>query len=192
LPDECQPSGVPAATVTGAVSRKNNASGPGGLCDLALVPGVASEPRQGGVTEVRIAFDVAPGGPGSTPVTLDEKTCASPTYAAYSGSASVSAAVAGNALVLSFAPGLESGRTYRITIGTGVTSIAGQFVEVRGLLADVNSDGQVNATDRSAVVGTWTGSGFSCATDLNGDGLTNATDRSLVVGTWTGGVNCAP
>jgi hypothetical protein len=56
----------------------------------------------------------------------------------------------------------------------------------------VNSDGQVNATDRSVVVGAWTGGGSTCATDLNGDATTNATDRSMVVGAWTGGMNCAP
>ena len=34
--------------------------------------------------------------------------------------------------------------------------------------------------------------GVSCPTDLNGDALTNATDRSLVVGAWTGAQDCAP
>ena len=60
------------------------------------------------------------------------------------------------------------------------------------LLGDANGDGQVNATDRSLVVGAWTGAGFTCATDLNSDAVTNATDRSMVVGAWTGGQNCAP
>jgi hypothetical protein len=89
---------------------------------------------------------------------------------------------------------LENVRTYRLTIGSDVTSIPGQTVEVRGLVGDVNDSGTVNATDRSVVVGAWTGPGFSCQTDLNGSTTTNATDRSVVVGAWTGGLsqNCAP
>jgi hypothetical protein len=60
-------------------------------------------------------------------------------------------------------PGLENARTYRVNIGPEVTSIPGQFIEVRGLLGDVNSDGRVNATDRSIVVSAWTGTGTNCA-----------------------------
>jgi hypothetical protein len=100
--------------------------------------------------------------------------------------------VVGNNLVLSFTPGLENARTYKITVNAGVTSIPGQFVEVAGLVGDVNSDGQVNAGDRSTVVGVWTGSGFSCTTDVNSSGGTNAADRSAVVGAWSGAQNCAP
>ena len=150
------------------------------------------EPHQGGITEVRITFDVAPGGPGASPVSLEQATCASPTYAAYSGGSAISAAVAGNELVLTFTPGLENARTYQITIGTELTSIADQFVEISGLIGDVNSDGAVNATDRSVLVGAWTGGGFTCTSDVNRDGATNATDRSIVVGAWTSAQNCAP
>ena len=130
--------------------------------------------------------------PGEDPVTLEEATCAAPAYAPYTGASSSSAAVAGNELVLTFTPGLENARTYRLTLGAGVTSIAGQSVEVSGLIGDVNSDGRVNATDRSAVVAAWTGGGFSCSTDLDSSGATNATDRSIVVSAWTGQQNCAP
>jgi hypothetical protein len=63
---------------------------------------------------------------------------------------------------------------------------------VRGLVGDVNSDGQVNASDRSTIVGAWTGAGFTCATDVDLSGATNAVDRSIVIGAWTGGQNCAP
>jgi hypothetical protein len=73
-----------------------------------------------------------------------------------------------------------------------VSTVLGQFVEVSGLVGDATSNGQVNAGDRSAIVGVWTGSGFSCATDINGDGQTNAGDRSAVVGAWTSPQNCAP
>ena len=89
------------------------------------------------------------------------------------------------------APALLADVLFKL-LGPGVTSIAGQFIEVRGLVGDVNSDGPVNATDRSVVVGAWTGGGFSCSTDVNGDAATNATDRSIVVGAWTGTQNCAP
>ena len=184
--------GVPAATLTGAVSRKSNASGPGGVCDLPLLPGPVSDPRQGGITELRMMFDTAPGGPGPSPVTIEQATCAAPVYVPYSGSAILTSSVAGNVLVLTFAPGLENARTYEISVNASVTSIAGQFVEVSGLLGDVNGDGSVNATDRSGVVGAWTGGGFTCPTDLNNDGATNATDRSFVVSAWTSGQNCAP
>jgi len=77
-----------------------------------------------------------------------------------------------------------------------VTSIGGQSMIFRKLLGDVNApafgDGLANATDRSTVVGAWSGSGFSCSTDLNNDGVTNATDRSIMVGSWTSAQNCAP
>jgi hypothetical protein len=100
--------------------------------------------------------------------------------------------IAGNELVLSFAPGLENARTYRVTVGADVTSISGQFVEITGLLGDLNGDGLVNGTDRSILVGAWTGGGFSCETDVNSDGSSNATDRSVIVGAWTGTEDCAP
>lgn len=190
IPDECE--GAPAAALVGAVSRKANIAGPGGVCDLPLGPGPASEPRQDGINELRLTFDVPPGGPGASPVTIDQATCASPSFVPYSGTSTSSAVVAGNELVLTFTPSLENARAYRVHIGPEVTSIAGQFVEVRSLVGDVNSDGFVNAADRSVVVGAWTGSGFTCASDGNSDGNNNATDRSIVVGAWTGTQNCAP
>lgn len=181
-PDECE---IPAATVVSAVTRKN--------CDLALIPGVKSEPRQGGISEVRVSFDVPLVCPVGTPITLDQKSCPAPgTYASYSGSSVASTNIAGSELVLSFSPSLENLRTYRINIGSAVTSIAGQYVEIRGLVGDVNSSGTVNGGDQSAVVGVWTGSGFTCATDITNNGVTNGGDKSVVVGAWTGGANCAP
>lgn len=184
--------GAPAATLTSAVSRKANSAGPSGFCDVPVIPARKSEGRRNGISQVRLSFDIAPGGPGASPVTLEQVTCAAPAFVPYSGASAISASVAGNELVLTFTPDLENARTYRITMGTEVTRIPGQTVEVRGLVGDLNSDGFVNALDRSAVVGVWTGGGFSCASDLNSDTDTNAVDRSIVVAGWTSGQNCAP
>jgi hypothetical protein len=168
IPDECESTCAPGATILGAVSRK--------ACDLALSPVMHTEPRQGGVTELRLTFDVGPCGAGPSPVTIEQATCAAPTYVPYSGASSVSAAVVGNELVLNFIPGLENARTYRITIGPEVTSIAGQSLEVRGLIGDVNGNGSVNAIDRSVAVGVWTGAGFTCSTDVNNNQVTGGFD----------------
>jgi hypothetical protein len=184
--------GAPAATLTSAVSRKANSAGPGGVCDLPLIPARKSEPRRTGISQLRLNFDIAPGGPGVNPVTLEQATCAAPAFVPYNGASTLSASLAGNELVLTFTPDLENARTYRIALGPEVTSIPNQTVEVRGLVGDVNSDSIVNAVDRSAVVGVWTGAGFSCTSDLNSDTDTNAVDRSIVVAGWTSGQNCAP
>jgi hypothetical protein len=100
--------------------------------------------------------------------------------------------VSGNELIVSFTPALENARTYRINIDASVSSIAGQFVEVRGLVGDVDNNGQVNGSDRGAVSGVVSAGGFSCSTDLNGNGATNAADRGVAVGAATGVQNCAP
>jgi hypothetical protein len=190
-PLEC-PS-APAAVVTDAVSRKANPSGPGGVCDISLLPPRESEPRSGGITEVRIGFDVPPASPGDSGVTLEEATCAAPAFVPYTGASAISGSAAASEWVLSFSPALENGRTYRINVGPSLTTVAGQSIEVRGLAGDADGDGAVNAIDRSVVVAAWTGPGaFSCATDLDSSGQTNAVDRSIVVAAWTGPENCAP
>lgn len=176
---------VPVATMIRAVSRKT--------CDLDLLPALSSEPRLGGISQMCITFDVPPACSASNGVEICETTCANGSLPApYSGDSVVSCSVSGSALILNFTPGLENGRTYRIFLGPDVTSTPGQFVDVRGLMGDVNSDGRVDATDRSVVVGIWTGPGFTCSTDIDMDGITNATDRSLVIGAWTGSADCAP
>lgn len=186
--------GVPAATVTSAVSRRMNPQ-TRAFCDTDLhtVPPRKSEPHQGGIQEIRIGFDVAPVGGGSG-WALEQATCTAPAFVPYVGGSQGSGRVVGNELVITFTPGLENARSYLLSLGAEITSIAGQTVEVRGLVGDVNSDGSVNATDRSMIVGAWTGGSFSCPSDVNNDGVTNATDRSVVVGAWTGGAatNCAP
>jgi hypothetical protein len=162
------------------------------MCDTNLLPPRKSESHQGGIQQVRVRFNVPPGTPCGSGVTLEQATCAAQSYVPYSGASTVAASVVGNELVLTFTPGLENAHTYRISIGSEVTSIPGQFVEVRGLIGDINSDGRVNATDRSVVVGVWTNPpNFSCPTDVDNSGATNAADRSVVVGAWTG-ANCAP
>ena len=125
-------------------------------------------------------------------MTIEESTCAAPAFAPYSGASTSSATVTGNELLLNFSPGLENARTYRITLGPEVTTIAGQAVEVRGLVADVTSDGQVNGADRTAIISVWTGAGFSCATDVTNSGQTNGADRTAVISAWTSAENCAP
>lgn len=190
--------GVPPVTINSAVSRKSHAGiGPADIViDLSgqvQNGNVTSESRQCRITELRLGFAAPPGGPGDTPVTILEQGvpgAAQEDYATYTGSSTVSAAVESNELVLTFAPGLENARTYKITLGPEISAIAGQSIEVRALFADASSDGRVNATDRSVVVGVWTGSGFSAATDVNRDGATNSTDRSFVVGVWTGSSYC--
>ncbi|MFM7051872.1 MAG: dockerin type I domain-containing protein [Planctomycetota bacterium] len=46
---------------------------------------------------------------------------------------------------------------------------------------DLNGDGQINAADLSAMLGSW---GQPGAGDLNGDGTTNAADLSLLLSKW--------
>jgi len=183
LPDECEIRSS-AGWIVQAESRKT--------CDVPLLPGVNSESRRGGVTQLRIAFDEPPVDVGPTAAAIEQRTCAAPEYTPYTGAAAASARVVDHELVLSFAPGLENGRTYRINLDPAVSSVEGQFVELRVLYGDVNGDGRVNGLDRSAVVEAWQGPGFSCATDVNNDGFTTATDRSLVVSAWTGSERCAP
>ena len=197
--------GAPPATATTAALRKIH--GAMGAGDIAVNLGggvesqnVTSEPRAGGITELRVGFDVAPGTPAGAPVTIEEQVCAvcpcmgtEAAYVPYSGSASVTGSVLGNELILSFNPGLENARTYRFTLGAEVTSVADQTIEVRSLLGDVNGDGRVNATDRSLVVSAWTApSHYLPETDIDLSGRTNATDRSLVVSAWTSAQRCAP
>ena len=175
--------GVPAPTLVSAVSRKN--------CDLPIVlsgPTRTSDSRQGGISQVCFSFDDA--APSASLTVEEDATCPSPaSYGPYSGAAVATCSPSGNDLCCAFSPALENARAYRITLPSGAGTAQ---VELRGLLGDVNSDGLVNATDRSTVVGAWTGAGFTCPTDVSDDGFTNATDRSVVVGAWTSAQNCAP
>jgi len=74
---------------------------------------------------------------------------------------------------------------------TGISS-GNEQIQIRMLVADANADGITNSGDRTAVVGVWTGAGYSCTTDINQDNVTNSGDRTAVVGVWTGGSNTAP
>jgi hypothetical protein len=162
---------------------------------------VSGEPRNGGVTELRVAFDLPPGQPGASPVTVLSQACgacpcAPGSQAAYAASGIIpeAASLDGSELVLTFNPGLTGPATYRLNMTQSVAGFTGGALEVRALLGDVNGDRRTNATDRSHVVAAWTttGGAFSPTTDLNLDGVVNASDRSLVVAQWTSPVNCAP
>jgi hypothetical protein len=48
--------------------------------------------------------------------------------------------------------------------------------------ADLNNDGQVNATDLALVLASW-GTGNVVA-DINDDGVVNAADLGIVLGAW--------
>jgi hypothetical protein len=183
IPDDCEVRST-VARIMSAESRRN--------CDLSLTPGLRSELRRNGLTQLRVAFGEPPTDPVPGAVTIEQRTCAAPEYVQYSGAAVISAWVVGSELVLGFAPGLENARTYRITLDPSVTGVEGESFEFRVLFGDANGDGWVNATDRSFVVGQWQAGGFSCGTDVNNDGFTTATDRSVVIGAWTGIENCAP
>jgi hypothetical protein len=158
---------------------------------------VTSEPRRGGIQELRIAFDATPGVPGPGAVVIESQAigaeCARGTEEAYAAHPiSMKAEVKCNELVLFLDPPLENGRTYRITLGGEVTAMAGQSFEVRCLMGDMDSSGRVNLVDRSFLTAAWTGTGYSAETDLSGDGHTNGTDRSLWMSSYTSAVNCAP
>jgi hypothetical protein len=202
---EFQPSAAPPALLMAAMSRRTH--GGLGSRDIPIDPAgrvnganVTSEPRSGGLTELRLTFDVRPGVITDDGVTVLEQRCG-PTgpadgapFSPYSGMADLSAEMdaATGELVVFFSPALENARTYRLLIGGDATSLAGQSIDVRGLRGDANNDGRVNAADRSAVVGVWTGAGFSPRTDIDGTGRSNSLDREAVVSAWTGAEWCAP
>ncbi|MFM1822376.1 MAG: hypothetical protein RI967_642 [Planctomycetota bacterium] len=50
-----------------------------------------------------------------------------------------------------------------------------------GCVADLDGDGQVNATDLGALLGNW---GVSGAGDLDGDGQVNASDLAILLAAW--------
>lgn len=199
-------SGVPPQYpgLVSAKSRKPNTAGEGGVCDLPVhIAGevqdpesVASEPRQGGITELRLTFASSPTIFEASSISILWQTgCPPGSQAAYAPTALVPATVTaeGDVLVLTFVPALENASTYKIEFRAEPTGVPIADIEVRGLRGDADSDGRVNGEDRSAVVGVWTGTNFSCQTDLNNDGRTNGGDRSLVVGAWTTpNTNCAP
>jgi hypothetical protein len=117
---------------------------------------------------------------------IEQATCADPTFEPYTGGPVPQCTPIGSELVCTFTPALENLRTYRFNLTGGSATL-------RGLVGDVNSDGSVDAVDRALVVGAWTSpAGFSCETDVDSSGNTNAVDRAFVVGAWTAPQNCAP
>lgn len=176
--------GTPAPNLASALSRKN--------CDMPISvsgPTRTSEPRAGGITQVCFTYDDAAPVAGVT-IEQDASCPSPPVYGPYTGASVASCSPTANDLCCTFAPALENARAYRLTVPSGSGTAQ---VELRGLVGDATSDGVVNGGDRSAVIGVWTGSGFSCATDITGNGTTNGMDRSMVVGAWSNPTaNCAP
>lgn len=161
---------------------------------------VTSEPRVGGIQDLRIRFNQSAQMLGEIEVNVEAKAGCDPgraeDYAEYSMSPSVD--VLGDELVLSFAPlplsspsPLANAHAYRITLSDG-GALPEQSFEVRSLIGDVNSDGRTDSTDRSALVGVWTSGAYLPQMDVNLDGRINAYDRTRVVDAWTGSANCAP
>jgi hypothetical protein len=201
VPDDCEASAVPPAVIVGAVSRNlhGKRGGPGDIalnvCGRVENSDVTSEPRLGGVTELRIAFDMPPGEPGAHPILLEAQACpggSQGSYQPYEETMPPVAYVRCNELVLEYWLPLANARTYRLTLGPELSSVRCQRLELRNLIGDVNSDGRVDHGDRRVVVSTWTEAGFSAESDINLDGGTNSGDRSVVIGAWTGTENCAP
>jgi hypothetical protein len=126
-------------------------------------------------------------------VSIEETSTAQyPLFTPYAGPSAVTTSGSGPNLTLHFSPALANLRAYRLTFTSDVTALAGQTVDIRALVGDVSHNGVVDASDRSVVVGAWTGGGFTCPSDVTANGITDASDRSVVVGAWTGGVNTAP
>lgn len=83
---------------------------------------------------------------------------------------------------------LSAGETVYIGLGGNGPAAPGPFafeISVEGTggdpcPADLNLDGQVDASDLAAVLGAW----GSPAGDLNGDGFTDASDLAAVLGAW--------
>jgi hypothetical protein len=193
-PSTCE---TPAAVLVSACSSKLHNGAP---CCLPLggtAPGEASEPRSGGIEEIHLTFDRALCSNsftlGAGAVSIEETTSALyPVWQPWSGGSIMTTSGGGDTMVLSFSPALADGTTYRLNIDSSVTTVAGQSLDVRALLGDVDSSGVTDAGDRSVIVGTWTGRGVNSATDVSLSGATDAGDRSMVVGVWTGGANSAP
>ncbi len=192
---------VPDATIVSAVSRKwhglEGLASYKGAQDIELnilninagseSAGLTSEPRMGGVSQLRITFDQPVGAPSHNFAHVEYKYCNND-WAPYNGV--VEGNAEGNTLVLNFGnPGLtQAGHNvyqYRVWMDSDVTNIPGQFVEFTALYGDTSNDGILNLTDRSVVVGVWTSStGFSPRTDIDLSGETGESDRQAVVDEW--------
>jgi hypothetical protein len=195
-----QASSIPAVNVQSVVSRKNHAGYPDQ--DVAVnypasveICDVSSEPREGGVTELRITFDGVPGLPGDcltdACLALESQTGApcglEADFAPYAGAGSVAVdGIDGNTLVLLLS-NFEDGATYKFTVGGDVTAIAGQAIEVRMLLGDcvgtpVESYGQVEVADKTLLFANW--GAYTMDVDFNLDGVVDVADKTLLFARW--------
>lgn len=157
-----------------------------------LLTGPGSDPRQAGITELRLElYGQSPFPETMCLATLDWDECdeEGQPWKAYQGESSWAATRVDAEILVVFEPALENAHTYRLNfLRDGVSWASVLF---RGLVGDVDGDGQVGAFDRSVVLAVWTAGETTCRTDLNGDGMTDGADRSIVVAAWTG-ENCAP
>jgi hypothetical protein len=201
-PDACEDGAPATPTILWAQSWKLH-GGAIGRDKIAIDPlgkvgdmNVTSEPRIGGIEELRIAFDPPAALPALTEVSLESQAggCPPGSEAAYAPfEAGYVAVVEGVELVLTFTPGLPNARTYRLSFGPEGGCVARPTLEIRGHLGDVDSSGRVHAPDRSWVVAAWTSTAnYSPETDIDLNGRTHAPDRSHVVAVWTSPVQCAP
>jgi hypothetical protein len=157
----------------------------GTSCDLAIpLAATGTEPRSFAASTYRQIFTFD-GVPPTNVIPVKKSTTAVPGPVA---DGSVTCTIAGNTLdcTRAYAPPAK----YIFDL-TGI-AIGDPQIAIRMLVGDANADGITNGTDRTAIIGVWTGSGFSCVTDLNQDNVTNATDRTTVIGSWTSGNNTAP
>lgn len=152
---------------------------------------VTTEPRVGGITQLRITFDQR------LPeyiLSMLEKPCNSPSWQPYSGISIMNDSWNGNELVLTFSPGLENARVYKFDVNMHIKG--NQSFEVMTLAGDTYNDMRVNAVDRSIVVRDWTSTpndnGYGIRTDLDLSGRTDGTDRAIAVGFWQGPESCIP
>ena len=213
---ECFAGGAAAATVLTAGSWKTHTVVGSDVIPINVAgqvqnQDVTSESRflpgdtsKGGITELRITFNVAPGLPdgnmaNANGVLVSEQTCVTcpctgsqAAYAAYSGLATMTPSVVGSDLVLTFSPELEEDTTYRFEFGSVVTSIVGQQVEVRALPGDLDGNGQTVGFDQLTLNGVWSGAGYSPESDLDLNGQTVGFDQLLLNGVWASATNCAP
>ncbi|MFO0829526.1 MAG: S8 family serine peptidase [Phycisphaerales bacterium] len=78
---------------------------------------------------------------------------------------------------------VTAGKCYRIRVGgyQGAQGSGTLSITCGACVGDINGDGQVNAVDLGALLGSWGGPG---AGDLNNNGITDAVDLGLLLGNW--------
>jgi hypothetical protein len=199
---------APAVNLVSAVSRRNH--GAQENQDIPIDPSgtaagmdVNSEPREGGVQELRLTFSgalcpsVLTVGPGL--VQIESQTTANPGYAGYTGAGMVTGVAledADTTLVLTMS-GFEDAATYRFTLNGATNSP--QSIEVRMLAGDCDDGlgsapgipgpnpstyGAVNEADKVFLFANW--GGFSQWADIRlpFDSAVDEIDKTLLFARW--------